>query len=85
MEKIIFRKPMFQSRITIFSITTRTPFWTVVFSRSDGFGNMNIKFISTSGTKYPSEANAKFRILKVEFQVVSSFFKFIFLINLNID
>jgi hypothetical protein len=27
-EKIAFRKPMFQSRITIFSITTRTPFRT---------------------------------------------------------
>jgi len=36
-EKIEFRKPMFQSRITIFSIITRTPFRTVFFNHFGGF------------------------------------------------
>jgi len=77
-EKIAFRKSMFQSRITIFSITTRTPFWMVFFNHFGGFGNTSIEFISITGTKYPSEANAKFRILEVEFYVVSSFLMFLF-------
>jgi len=66
-EKITFGKLMFQSRIVIFFITTiRTPFWTVFFNHIGNFGNTNFEFISTSGMKYSSEANAKFRILKVE-------------------
>jgi len=48
MKKIALRKPMFQSRITIFSITTRMAFWTVVFNHINGFGNKNIEYIFTS-------------------------------------
>ncbi|KAG4084361.1 hypothetical protein H8356DRAFT_1343050 [Neocallimastix lanati (nom. inval.)] len=47
-------------------VTCITPFWTVVFNHINVFGNTNIEFISTSGTKYPSEADDKFRILEVE-------------------
>jgi len=43
-----------------------TPFWIVVFNHFGSFGNTIIKFISTTGTNYPSETYAKFRILKVE-------------------
>jgi hypothetical protein len=66
MKKITFRKPMFQLMITIYSITIRLEFLTVLFSNIDSFGNMSIESISMSGPKNPSETNAKFRILKVE-------------------
>jgi len=50
---------------------------TVVFNHIDSFGNTSIEFISASGTNYPSETNTTFRIIIVEFQVISSFLKFI--------
>ena len=65
-EKMAFRKLMFQSRITIFSITTKTPFWTVVLNHIGCFGNISIEFISKSGMKYLSEINSIFRIINVE-------------------
>jgi len=59
---IAFRKPMFQSRITIFTLTTKTPFRTVIFNPIDVFDNMSIESISSFGMKNLSENNDVFRI-----------------------
>jgi len=86
MEKRVFRKPMFQSRITISFYNTKE-------HRSGQSSSIILTALATWASHlYLHLARCTYRkpmlysgYFKVELEVVFSFFKFIFLLSLNLD